>query len=95
MVSPLWKNSFDIFVVALQKHFVYDKSLKVMILLQIPDVKQQNPRDTAPLRMKRAKTQRGLKLSLLKTKQLPKYYPTWMRFSFIYSDFVFMNVANS
>ena len=22
MVSPLWKNSFDIFVVALQKHFV-------------------------------------------------------------------------
>ena len=24
MVSHLWYNSFDIFVVALQKHFVYD-----------------------------------------------------------------------
>ena len=24
MVSPLWQNSFDILVVALQKHFVYD-----------------------------------------------------------------------
>ena len=32
MVSPLWWNSFDIFVVALLKHFVYDYSLKVMIL---------------------------------------------------------------
>ena len=32
MVSPLWLNLFDIFVVALQKHFVYDQSLKVTIL---------------------------------------------------------------
>ena len=28
MVSPFQLNSFDIFVVALQKHFVYVKSLK-------------------------------------------------------------------
>ena len=34
MVSPLRKNSFDIFVIALQKHFVYDLSLKVMTLAQ-------------------------------------------------------------
>ena len=34
MVSPLWLNSFHIFVVALQKHFVYDWSLKVKILAQ-------------------------------------------------------------
>ena len=27
-------KSFDIFVVALQKHFVHDESLKVMILVQ-------------------------------------------------------------
>ena len=30
----LWLDSFDIFVVALQKHFVHDESLKVMILVQ-------------------------------------------------------------
>ena len=49
-VSPLWKNSFDIFVVALQKHFIYDLSLKVNILAPCRiDLKQQNPRDTAPL----------------------------------------------
>ena len=34
MVSPLWLNSFDIFFRALQKHFVYDLSLKAMILAQ-------------------------------------------------------------
>ena len=34
MVSPLRQNSFDIFVVALQKHFVHDESIKVMILAQ-------------------------------------------------------------
>ena len=32
MGSPLRWNSFDIFAVALLKHFVYDLSLKVMIL---------------------------------------------------------------
>ena len=32
IVSPLWWNSSDIFAVALQKHFVHDQSLKVMIL---------------------------------------------------------------
>ena len=34
MVSPLWWKWFDIFVVALQNHFDYDWSLKVMILAQ-------------------------------------------------------------
>ena len=34
VVSHLWQNSFDIFLVALQKHFLYDLSLKVMILAQ-------------------------------------------------------------
>ena len=34
MVSPLWQNSFDIFVVASQKHFVYDLNFKVMIWLK-------------------------------------------------------------
>ena len=34
IVSPLYENSFEIFLVALQKYFVYDLSLKVMILAQ-------------------------------------------------------------